>query len=325
METQHRTTESAWGEASLAADARQAVAADARQAVGADTCQAGAANVCQAAETDARQVVVTRASGRGFSGLSSFTLKVVAIIGMTFNHAAYVFYPYLPFGIRCVMLAVGGMTFPIMAFLLVEGYRHTSNLKRYACRLAVFAAVSQLPYWLFLSHSGNVLLTLLLSLVVLWLYDTMSNRLLFWGLFVLATAASATCDWGVFGPVMVLMIHVLRGSASARVGSCFGEAGAATCADEAQRAWRKSIVLPTLIPLVSTGISELAAVVVDIAALPFLLYAAVGNTAAIGLLLAYNGRRGRPMKWLFYAYYPAHIAVLGMAKGLLLGDWSLGF
>ena len=57
--------------------------------------------------------------------------------------------------------------------------------------------------------------------------------------------------------------------------------------------------------------------------LAFALYPLVGCTATIPLLWAYNGGRGRPMKWFFYAYYPAHIAVLGLAKGLLLGDWNI--
>ena len=30
------------------------------------------------------------------------------------------------------------------------------------------------------------------------------------------------------------------------------------------------------------------------------------------------------MKWFFYAYYPLHILALGVAKGLLFGDWSPG-
>ena len=29
------------------------------------------------------------------------------------------------------------------------------------------------------------------------------------------------------------------------------------------------------------------------------------------------------MKWFFYAYYPAHIAVLGLVKGLVFGDWGI--
>ena len=56
---------------------------------------------------------------------------------------------------------------------------------------------------------------------------------------------------------------------------------------------------------------------------PSALYPLVGCTATIPLLWAYNGGRGRPMKWFFYAYYPAHIAVLGLTKGLLFGDWSI--
>ena len=54
-------------------------------------------------------------------GVSSFTLKVVAIVGMTFNHACYIFYPYLPAEALLLLFGFGGLTFPIMAFLLVEG------------------------------------------------------------------------------------------------------------------------------------------------------------------------------------------------------------
>ena len=38
-------------------------------------------------------------------GLSSFVLKVVAIVGMTCNHAAYVFAGHLPFVGECVLFA----------------------------------------------------------------------------------------------------------------------------------------------------------------------------------------------------------------------------
>ena len=57
--------------------------------------------------------------------------------------------------------------------------------------------------------------------------------------------------------------------------------------------------------------------------LPFALYGLVGCTAAIPLLLAYNGLRGKPLKWFFYAYYPAHITVLGLACGLIFNYWPL--
>lgn len=235
-------------------------------------------------------------------GVSSFALKVVAIVGMTFNHFCYIFYPHLPTEVVCVLFGFGGLTFPIMAFLLVEGYRHTSNLKRYASRLLVFALVSQVPYSLFLAPTTlNVLFTLLIGLGMLHLYDTMGGRGGFWLAAGALTVLSAVCDWGIIGPLMILMMRAI--------------------ADRRQR-----VVLPLLVPILGTGLPALSDYTngFDLTLLPFVLYPLVGCTAAIPLLLAYNGLRGRPMKWLFYAYYPAHIAVLGLIKGLVFGDWSIG-
>ena len=43
---------------------------------------------------------------------------------------------------------------------------------------------------------------------------------------------------------------------------------------------------------------------------------------SIPLLRLYNGQRGRwkGMKWLFYIYYPAHLALIGVLRLLLLGN-----
>lgn len=236
------------------------------------------------------------------AGFSSFALKVVAIVGMTLNHGCYIFFPYLPPGVLSALFMFGGVTFPVMAFLLVEGYRYTSNVKRYASRLLVFALVSQVPYALFLSHNLNVLFTLLLGLAGLYLYDTMKQRGVFWLLFAALVATSALCDWGVFGPLMILMMRVIS--------------------DRRQR-----VAYPILLPILGEGLPALSRYLeaLDPLKLPFVLYPLVGCTLAIPLLLAYNGSRGKPMKWLFYAYYPLHILVLGLAKGLLLGDWTLGY
>ena len=66
---------------------------------------------------------------------------------------------------------VGGLTFPIMAYLLCEGYRHTSSVRRYAERLALFAVISQVPYSLLFGAQGNVLITLLNGLGHHWVLE----------------------------------------------------------------------------------------------------------------------------------------------------------
>lgn len=236
------------------------------------------------------------------SGISSFSLKIIAIVGMTLNHAAYIYYPYLPFVVRCIFFAVGGLTFPIMAFLLVEGYRHTSSVKRYARRLFAFALLAQIPFMFFLAHELNVLFTLLIGLIILYLYDHVKNRPLFWLLACVLTAASSISDWAILGPIMILMMRVLP--------------------DRRQR-----IVLPLLIPIVGNGGQYVISLVTtfDLNLLPFVLYPLVGCSLTIPLLLSYRGSRGKPLKWFFYAYYPCHIAFLGLAKGFIFGDWTLGF
>ncbi len=233
-------------------------------------------------------------------GLTAFPLKVLAILGMTCNHACYIYWDYLPPEIVCILFALGGLTFPIMAFLLVEGYRHTSNVFRYGRRLFVFALISQVPYGLFLAQQLNVLFTLFICLLLLYAYDHMASRPLFWMLFVLVTAMTIWCDWGILAPCMVMVLRVVE--------------------DKRQR-----VAYSALLPIAANGLPSLSQLIAmpTLQNLAFALYPLAGCTATIPLLWAYNGGRGRPMKWFFYAYYPAHIAVLGLAKGLLLGDWNI--
>ena len=247
------------------------------------------------------QTQETPRQDRDSKGVSSAFLKWVAIVAMTCNHAAYIFYPHLPFEARMVLVAAGGLTFPIMAFLLVEGYLHTSNLKRYAARLAIFAAIAEVPFWLFLGHEGNVLITLLGGLVVLWVFDNVENDWLRTLCILAVVFATWPCDWGGTGPVIMLLFYRLR---TRRWGI------AATVA--LPIALGVSAVLPRFLQGLAKG---------SLANLPFLMYYLVGNVAAIPLLMAYNGQRGaHPMKWFFYIYYPAHIAILGIVHLLVFGS-----
>lgn len=235
-------------------------------------------------------------------GISASTLKFIAIIGMTMDHTGIVFGDYMPLWAKIILFAFGGLTFPTMAYLLVEGYRHTSDFKRYALRLLVFALISVLPFmWAMHSPGLNVIFTLLLGLLTLHLYDHMKNRTAFWFVFAFFIVISVIMDWSLMGVPMVLLYYVLDGK------------------------WKR-VIIPALFPI-GFALSELVVGLLFFPsitqALPSIAFACVGCSLTIPLLAAYNGKRGRPVKYLFYIYYPGHLLILAILRGILVNDWAL--
>ena len=93
--------------------------------------------------------------------MSTFALKLIAIITMAIDHVTAVFIPNNT-EVYLVGRLIGRLAFPIFAFLLVEGFFHTSNIKKYLTRLGIFALISELPFDLafynskFARYGGNV-------------------------------------------------------------------------------------------------------------------------------------------------------------------------
>lgn len=102
--------------------------------------------------------------------LSAAALHIIAMALMLMDHLWATLLPAQDW-----LTCAGRLAFPIFAFMAVEGYFHTRNLKRYVLRLLLFALLSEVPFdlmyggtWFYPVHQ-NVIWTLL-ALVPIWLY-----------------------------------------------------------------------------------------------------------------------------------------------------------
>ncbi|MCL2840739.1 MAG: conjugal transfer protein TraX [Defluviitaleaceae bacterium] len=255
--------------------------------------------------------------------LNAYQLKWIAIIGMFLNHAVYAWEEVLPLGVMVVLYAFGGLTFPILAYFVVEGYRHTSNLKRYILRLLIFGVIAvPLHMMVFGGFGINILFTIILSLCFLKLYDTIKIRALFWIVFVIINIITVILfiDWFIIGPIVVLLYHIIKNENARRIvpGIVAGVL------------WLGLLLflLVSMLGVYSTGGAEALAALEAMAFSLDIVYASlsffIGCFAAAYLIKNFNGERGKKMKWTFYVAYPVHFIIL-IVVGVALGIMSFGF
>ena len=97
---------------------------------------------------------------RKYGKLSGEQLKMIALLFMLLDHVGYrmtldnlVDNTKLWISIGETFRVFGRIAFPIFAFMVAEGFRHTSDRKRYAIRMLVFAVISEIPFDMLRNYS----------------------------------------------------------------------------------------------------------------------------------------------------------------------------
>lgn len=145
--------------------------------------------------------------------ITSFSLHLIAMTCMLLDHMWATIIPG-----NMWMYYIGRLAFPIFAFLLVEGYFHTKDLKKYMQRLFIVALLSEIPFNLMNSGSiiapfhQNVLWTFLIGLVCLKKIDNkkFSPSTLFTCIISILIATICMCDYGGFGIMTILVFYFFR-------------------------------------------------------------------------------------------------------------------
>lgn len=216
--------------------------------------------------------------------MSSFVLKIIAIITMFIDHLGYAI-----FGKFSYFNYIGRLSFPIFAFQISEGYIHTKKLKKYFLRLFLFALVSQIPFMLFHSiissdFSLNIFFTLFLGLLSIYIYDECKYKFLgiIASVLLALIAQFSHCDYGAYGVAIILIFYIFKNNII--TSSMF-------------------FIIATLIryflPCIKYGIFQRKYLYLFICTIiPCLFFA------------AYNGKKGKNTKYLLYLFYPIHLILI---------------
>ena len=233
---------------------------------------------------------------KNFQFLSGAELKLIAIISMLADHVnKALIYPYLESNhgflafISDVFDIIGRIAFPLFCFMLVEGYFKTRNRKKYLLNLLLFGVISEVPFDMFTTASffnmnwNNVMFTLALVLVTVWIIDTLKEKM----------QKRPKALWYLVSILIVLGMCIVSMSLSL---------------DYEHHA----ILIGYFFYLFHD---------MPIFAIPFgyaSMFKEPWALLGFGLTLTYNGERGKQHKMLYYWFYPVHLLILGLLR-LYLG------
>ncbi|MBE5864760.1 MAG: conjugal transfer protein TraX [Lachnospiraceae bacterium] len=224
------------------------------------------------------------------AGISSGSLKIIAIITMLIDHiGAAVVWRYLNFtgdwslySLYYAMRQIGRIAFPIYCFTLIEGLERTRHRGKYLGRMFAFALISEIPFDLAFKSQiiefayQNVFFTLAIALTAMigleWVREknqspirqSVLNFLIIASAMILAYVMKT--DYDCSGVCCILLMYFFRKNRKAE------------------------LIVGYMAFLILLG---------EWAAFP-----------AFIALAFYRGRKGFSAKYFFYGFYPVHLLIL---------------
>lgn len=214
--------------------------------------------------------------------MSLFVLKIIGILSMFLDH-----YYFIISGPK-ILNIIGRVAFPIFAFALNEGYRHTKNLKLYLIRLGIFALVIQLP--LFFSSTEypmNIFFTLFTGLLIITIMNAKKVNI-FPKILIIVSLFYITkkfeFDYSIYGILLIMIFNIFYN--------------------------RKILIFVSFLflNLLIVYFPE----IFDLSKTQFY------SIFSLIFIFLYNGKKGKSMKYFFYLFYPLHFFVIELINKFLI-------
>ena len=236
---------------------------------------------------------------------TSFSLHIMAMIFMLCDHLWGTVV-----GGNDWLTCIGRLTFPIYAFMIVEGYFHTKSIKKYVCRLLVFAVISEIPFNLAMGSSvfypihQNVLWSFLIAIGLIHWNEKVKGKQI-WKRILVGIASVCVgylvgiitfVDYYHAGILMVLTFYFFK----------------------SKKWW---CYLGQLVCLWYINVEMLGGFSYEVNILGQTHFIARQSFALLALIpiWLYRGKQGyhnKVLQYSYYAFYPLHLLILGILKFL---------
>ena len=206
------------------------------------------------------------------------------------------------------LTCIGRLTFPLYAFMLVEGFFHTKNRKKYAGRLLLCAVLSEIPFNLamgsrvFFPIHQNVLWSFLISLGLICLNEKVKEKRIWLRILV---GVSSVCI-GYIGGIITFVDYYSAGILTVLTFYFF----------RTRKWW---CFLGQLLCMWYINFEILGGYSYEVflfGQTHFIERQGIALLALIPLWM-YRGKQGYHSKWMQfvrYAFYPVHLLILGLIK-----------
>lgn len=244
-------------------------------------------------------------------GINANTLRFIACTLMLMDHMWATIVPGNNW-----MTYLGRLAFPIFAFQIVEGFFHTSDVRKYAKRLLIFGLISEIPFNLMYVSSmiypfhQNVMFTLLYGLLIINELENLRTlpgadtfekstiiKALIFGLLKIAGLLFLSVftfpDYGLLGVLTIVLFYLCH---HIKWGWIFQIAG---------------------MIYINIFAAEGLSIPVAIGGIEFFFPTQGFAVFSLLIIWLYNGHKGRSSKALqygFYAFYPVHMLVLSLIR-----------
>ena len=224
-------------------------------------------------------------------GLTNNQLKIIAMVSMALDHIGLLFFPTAD-----IFRILGRIAFPIFAYMIAEGCRHTKNRAKYLGLIAGMGILFQVVFFVAMdSLYQGILVTFSLAIITIYAIDGILKSKKLWAtlasiaslafvavfVFVLPSLLTGTdfdLDYGLWGILLPIAVYYLP-----------------------NRLWRTvGIALLLLARAIHYTIFPISLGLLQWFSLLSVLFLAL-----------YNGERGKSkMKYVFYIFYPVHLVIL---------------